>query len=338
MRVLVACSLIACTAAPPKSPAKPALTAPTTGRQAASGEPPAPVDIIATLAADPKTSAWLAPGPAQLELGGSSVQATAGAPMLQVDVLEEQGNDARVGARLENVRFAMWTSRARLLSVLVQDVRVEGEFRGPNSYAVVLRGGAQVRRLAHEESRTKVRYVGALEVEGWVPDSMLTDRVEAGRIKGARIPTRHKAIMVTPGTVIRTEPRWIGKQLAIVSQSYFLDTVKQLDDGWYEVEYEDSDVRVNGFASTRDPPGRTHRRPPPEPQPPQFTPNATLPNHTCLYLDEEAIGFVVGDKPALVEKGTRANWMLVTIDTTPWGPLQFEARGPDESTLETCGT
>jgi hypothetical protein len=340
MRVLVACSLIACAAAPPKSPAKPSPIAPTTAPQAASGELPArgPIEIIATLSTDPKTTGWLVPGPAQLELGGSSVQATAGAPTLQVDLLEQQGNDARVGVRLDNVRFAVWTSRARLLSVLARDVRIEGDFGGSNGSEVVLRTGVQVRRLAHEESRTKIRYVGAVEVEGWVPDDALTDRGDASRRKGARIPTGRKAVMVTPGTVIRTEPRWIGKQLAVANQSYFLDMVKQLDDGWYEVDYEDSDVRVHGFASTRDPPGRTHRRPPPEPHPPQLSPNATLPDHTCLYLDEEAIGFVVGGKPALVEKGTRANWMLVTIDTTPWGPLQFEARGPDESTLETCGT
>ena len=57
-----------------------------------------------------------------------------------------------------------------------------------------------------------------------------------------------------------------GTQLAVMSSSYFLDPVNQLDDGWYEVVYEDSDVRVHGFASTRDPPGRTHRRPSPQPQ------------------------------------------------------------------------
>jgi hypothetical protein len=337
MRVLVACTLIACTAAPPKSPAGPASMPPAKPKPAATGDPAAPVDIIATLAADRTTTGWLVPGPAQLVLGGSSVQATSGAPLLQVDLLEQQGNDARVGVRLDNVRFAVWTSRARLLSVLDRDVRIEGDF-GVNGNEVVLREGAQVRRLAHEESRTKIRYVGALEVEGWVPDDALSDRGRAGRTRGARVPTGRKALMVTPGTVIRTEPRWIGKQLAVVNQSYFLDSVKQLDDGWHEVDYEDSDVRIHGFASTRDPPGRTHRRPAPEPQPPQLSPNATLPDHTCLYVDEEAIGFVVGDKPALVEKGPRPNWMLVTIDTTPWGPLQFEARGPNESALDTCGT
>src|SRR6187401_1979003 len=60
-----------------------------------------PVDVIASLAKPHDASAWISPGPAQLVLGGAPLQALEGAPRLEVDVLEEQGNDVRVGVRLE---------------------------------------------------------------------------------------------------------------------------------------------------------------------------------------------------------------------------------------------
>jgi hypothetical protein len=299
----------------------------------------APVDVIATLSADRLNTTWLVPGPMQLALGGTSQDATEGAPQIEVEVLEQQGADAHVGVRLSHVRFALWTARARLLAVLSEDARIDGDFGvGASSNEVVLHAGAQVRRLAHEGTRTKIRYVGALEVEGWVNDEALSDLGAAGRVRGARVPTGRKSLMVTPGTVIRTEARWIGKQLAVMNQSYFLDTVAEVGDGWYEVAYEDSDVRVHGFASTRDPPGRTHRRASPSPQPPQYTPNATVPNHTCLFVNDEPIGFLVGDQQVLLEPGARAGWLAITIDTPPWGPIQFDAHGANESSLEPCGT
>ncbi|HTL38139.1 MAG TPA: hypothetical protein VL326_33650 [Kofleriaceae bacterium] len=339
MRVLVACSLLACTtpATKPAGPRAPAADSPI--KSALTSEPHAPVDVIVALSADPQHTTVLVPGPAQLALGEASLDAIEGASQLEVDVLEEQGNDAHVGVRLSNARFALWTSRARLLAALTRDVRIEGDFgAGTDSKEVVLLSGAQVRRLSHEGSRTKIRYVGALEVEGWVADDSLADRGTPGRRNNGRFPTGRRALMVTPGTVIRTEPKWTGTQLAVMSSSYFLDSVNQLDDGWYEVAYEDSDVRVHGFASTRDPPGRTHRRPSPQPQQTQYTPNATAPAHTCLYANDEPIGFLVGDQQALVERGTRDGWMTITIDTPAWGPIQFEAHGPNESTLETCGS
>jgi hypothetical protein len=97
-------------------------------------------------------------------------------------------------------------------------------------------------------------------------------------------------------------------------------------------------VRVHGFVSTRDPPGRTHRRTAAEPQPPQYAPNATVPDHTCLFADGEPIGFLVGAQQALVDPGSRTGWMTITIDTPAWGPIQFDAHGPNESALEQCGT
>ena len=336
MRVLVACSLVACTAPAPKPAGPAAPRAPQTTKSAGSNEPHAPVDVIATLSADRQHATWLVPGPMQLALGGASQDAVEGAAQVEVEVLEQQGADAHVGVRLSHVRFALWTARARLLAVLSEDARIDGDFGA--SSEVVLRAGAQVRRLAHDGTRTKIRYVGALEVEGWVSDDMLSDRGAAGRVRGGRVPTGRKSLMVTPGTVIRTEARWIGRQLAVMNQSYFLDTVAEVGDGWYEVAYEDSDVRVHGFASTRDPPGRTHRRPSPAPQPAQYAPNATVPNHTCLFVNDEPIGFLVGDQQVLLEPAARTGWMTITIDTTPWGPIQFDAHGPNESSLETCGT
>lgn len=337
MRAWAVCGMFACSA-PAAAPVAPTLPRPVPARTAGTDgvEARGPVDVIASLSAPPKDVATLVPGAAQLALGKASVAASESAQPLDVDMLDQQGNDVRIGVRLDSARFAIWTAKARLLSTLVHDVRIDGDFGfGPDAIEVVLYSGAQVRRLAHEGSRTKIRYVGALEVEGWVADDALSDHGTA-RPRGGRFPSGMRTLMVTPGTVIRSEAQWIGKQLAVVSQSYFLDTVNQLDDGWYEVAYDDSDVRVHGFASTHDPPGRTHARPAPEPQPPPFTPNATVANHTCLFWAGEPIGFVVGDQQALVEPA-RQGWMTITLDTPAWGPIAFDARGPNENALEPCG-
>jgi len=330
------CALFACSAAPPRSPTVIAPPAAAHGKKLALA-PTAPVDIIATLAAEPAQLASIMPGPAALELGGSSLPARDGTPDLDVDLLAQQGNDVRVGVRLDHVRFAMWTSRARLLGLLAHDQRIEGDFViGMDPVEVVLRANAQVRRLAHEGSRTKVRYVGALEVEGWVPDDALVERGPADRTKLGRIPTGRKTLMVMPGAVIRAQPTWSARQLAVMNQGYFLDTIDQLDDGWVEVAYEDGDVRVHGFVSTQDPPARTHRRLPAEAAPPSFTPDATLADHTCLFVSGEPVGFIVGGEPADVEPSPRAGWLTLTIDT-PWGPIAFEGRGATEASLATCG-
>ena len=130
--------------------------------------------------------------------------------------------------------------------------------------------------------------------------------------------------------------RSIGYARGEAPLGYFLDTIDQLDDGWVEVAYEDGDVRVHGFVSTQDPPARTHRRLPAEAAPPSFTPDATLADHTCLFVSGEPVGFIVGGEPADVEPSPRAGWLTLTIDT-PWGPIAFEGRGATEASLATCG-
>ncbi len=246
--------------------------------------PSEPVDVIARLSAPLTDPSWIVGGPAQLELGGTSLQIHDGAPLFEVALLEEQGNDVRVGIRLDHVRLALWMSRARLLAVLARDQRIDGDVAGgADPIEIVLRAGAGVRRLAKKDGRTQIRYVGAVEVEGWVPDDVLAERGTAGRRAG-RVYSGKKQLMVTPGAVIRAEPRWMGKQLALMNEGYFLDTIKDIDEAWIEVSYEDSDVRIHGFVSKRDPPGRTHRRASPGVQPSAVTPNATVADHTCLFV------------------------------------------------------
>jgi hypothetical protein len=286
-----------------------------------------PIDVIATLAKPLSLTATLEPGPAQLEIGGSTLDAPEGTPAFVVDMLEERGNDVRVGVRLGNASFALWTPRERLLVELRQDVLLDE--------GVTLRAGARVHRLAHEGERTKVRYVGGVEVEGWVPDRMLVDRGPPHRTQ-ATPPTARKKLMVHPGAVIHSEPKWAAQQRAVVSHSYFIEQVEELDAPWSDVVYEDSDVHVRGFLSLREPPGRTHRKP--EPEAPTPTPtNTTLPDHTCLYSDGEQVGFLTGDQPVAVTPGRQVGSLTITLDT-PWGPIDFAGKGATERTLETCGT
>src|SRR5262249_33228500 len=147
---------------------------------------------------------------------------------IEVTVIDEQGNLVRVAAKLEHVRFSVWTERARMLAVLARDQRIEqNDFAPPqigSDIEVALRAGARVKKLAKTEHETEARYVVALQVEGWVPEEALADRARS-RDPIGRIPTGRKTLMVIPGAVIRTEPQWAGHELAVVANGYFLDTV-----------------------------------------------------------------------------------------------------------------
>ena len=73
----------------------------------------------------------------------------------------------------------------------------------------LLREGAIVQRLARDDKRMRVRYVGALEVEGWIPADVIVDeRRLAKRINRYGAPSRLRPTHVFPGSVVRREPRW----------------------------------------------------------------------------------------------------------------------------------
>jgi len=335
MRVFLI-ALCACGAAPtgPVSSSRAPAVTPTH-----PGADSAPVDVIDALAQPLAESSWIVPGPAQLELGGDGLQAIEDAPRLEVSVLEEQGSDIRVGVRLDHARFALWMPRSRLLAIIARDQRVNVPGAplsfGESAMEVVLHGGAQVERLAHENSSTRIRYIGALEVEGWVPDDALTQRAPVGHRRLGRIPSGKRPLMLVPGAVIRAEPKWAGAQLAVLGQGYFVDEIKPIDDARTEVSYEDGNLFVHGFVSRRDPPGRMHRIKQPEASAP-LTPNATAADRTCLYVAGEPVGFLAADQEVQLERANKPGWFTLTIDT-PWGPIAFDARGPTETELQRCG-
>ncbi len=298
--------------------------------------PREPVDPIAALAQPRVESGWVVPGPAQLVLGGSSLQAIDDKPV-EVDLLEERGSEVRVGVRLDHARFALWLARSRMLGVIAREQRVSAtpseEGGNESTPSVTLRAGARVHRLAHKGALTQIRYIGSLEVEGWVPDAAISDRGPPGRALPRRFGGR-KSMLVQAGATIRTEKRWASRALAVAHYSMFVDNTEALDDGWHRVTYADADVVASGFLSKRDPPSRTHRPREAESSTPLST-NITVPADTCLYAGDEPIGFVVGDRPASLEPSPRVGWFTLTLDT-PWGAVPFEARGPAESALAKC--
>ncbi len=295
----------------------------------------APIDAVGALAQARVETGWIVPGPAQLVLGGTSLQPIDDKP-LEIDLLDERGTDARVGVRLDHVRFALWIARSRLMAVLARDQHISAS---PTSEvaiqgtAILLRTGAHVHRLAQKDGYTQVRYIGALEVEGWVADDALRDRGAAGRSSGGRMGP-HQPVMVPVGGLVRVDRSSHARVLATAHYSTFLDQVDSLDDRWLHVTYTDNDVYVRGFYQQRSTPGATHPAKVPE-LGAAIVPNLTVPNGTCLYAAEEPVGFVLGDQPVAVEP-LRVGWFTVTLDS-PWGPSAFEARGPTESTLATCG-
>jgi hypothetical protein len=296
----------------------------------------APIDPIAALTPDETSElSWVIPGQIQLELGGTAISTGGSGRPIEVAAIDRQGSLERVAVRLEHARFSVWVDRAHLLSVLRRDQRIDPIGPPPSTgIEVVLRSGTTVRRLAHRDRATQIRYLGALQVEGWVPDAVLADHGR-GHDGAGRIPTGRKTLMVIPGAVIRSEPRWAASELAIVASGYFLDTIRDVDDAWTEVSYEDGDVAVHGFVSKRDPPGRVHRWRETDGTP-TIAPNATAASGTCLYArpNGDPIGYIVGNRPVDLDDAG-PEWWSITLDT-PWGPLPFAARGATSTELVAC--
>ena len=211
LRAITWICLAACGgAAPAVAPGRP-VAAPRTPATADR----APIDPIAALTPDDRAEvSWAVPAALQLELGGVVLPAAGSGRPVEVAPIDRQGNLVRVALRLEHARFSAWIDRSQLLAVLKRDQRIEvgGVPITGSEIEVVLRAGATVKRLAHRAHTTQVRYLGALQVEGWVPDAVLGDRGHARDATG-RIPTGRRTLMVVPGAVIRSEPRWAASGL-----------------------------------------------------------------------------------------------------------------------------
>lgn len=307
------------------------------------------LDPITVLSAEPDAypHSFLVPGLASLELAGPQIQAPPAAPELEVTLLDEQSTMVRAAVRFDGIGFALWTERARLLEIVTREQRVServgGGWFGPDAgvapYAE-LHTGAHVRVLGHrdKEAWTQVRYLGALEIDGWVPDAALTERTRELHHNIGRFPTGMQALMVLPGTVIRTEPKWIADQLAIVASGYLLDVIQPVDEAWSAIAYEDGDIAVRGYASKQDPPGQVHRPHPVDTPPAAVTPNAQVPRGTCLYAtqDGEPIGFLLATHDGELSSARVPGWFTLSVDT-PWGPITFMTRGLSQQSLATCG-
>ncbi|MEJ7603940.1 MAG: SH3 domain-containing protein [Kofleriaceae bacterium] len=341
MRALLGFVIAACTtpvaAPPPRAPTSPVAPA-----QARDLPLRAPVDPIAPLApADRDPVSWLVPGRIQLEPGGAPIEGPTGNRPLEVGVIDERGRLVRVAIRLDHARFSVWTEQSHLLAVVtqLQLVRpVPGGGGGPSEMTVTLRPGVKVQRLARKTTWTQVRFIGPLSLEGWIPEASLGQQWPRDQLRrGGRMASPRKTLMLSPGAVIRTEPKWTGRQLAVMSTGYFVETVAERGDGWFEVIYRDGELEVHGFVSKRDPPGRAHRFTDPDVPLPKITANVKLPSGTCLHARAggDPVGYLVGDVAVELAQGSKLGWWDVAIDT-PWGPITFAAGGPDVQSLASC--
>jgi len=334
--VLTACG----STVPPPVPVAPGPSIEPVNRSTSARTERAPIDPIVALApTEGGLTSLLQPGAAQLELHETPIDSPGPTTPIPVTIVAVQGSRVRVAVRLAQARFVIWTERARLYALLLRDERVApaaGRAVQPSGPHVMLRAGSAVKRLAHEDTWTQVRYSGAVEVDGWVPDAVLGEEAPSRPYRG-RIGSGRKTLMVTPGAVIRAEPKWAGRQLAVMANGYFLDLVREVDQAWSEISYGDGDVTLTGFVSRRDPPGRVHRkRPDPALAPVPIIPNTRVASGTCLHArgSGDPIGYLVGDQDVDLAGDGHGGW-AITIDT-PWGPIAFTARGPDPTSLVAC--
>jgi hypothetical protein len=284
--------------------------------------------------AAPRT--WLVPRSAALDLGsaGAPSEATSGDSLEPIEalVVESAATQMRVAVQTDVLRLVVWVPRGELFGVLTRDVslgfaRTAAPAREPSgepSVAAILRRGAQVQVLERGAERSRVRYLGAVELDTWVPSDALSDRSTAPRPEGAE-PSGPQLLHALPGLAIRAEPRWGGELLAVVARVYFVTDVRQLDAAWHVVRYADAAVTVQGFASPRDPPMRF--RPAATAPLSKLVADTSLPPGTCLYADERGavVGMVAAAAPAATEGELREGWWTVALDT-PWGVMRFAAR------------
>lgn len=275
--LLVACGSTSPVAKGPERDLDPPITRNEIDPDITVAEPIDPIVGLAPPDADAEVS-WISPGPARLEIASSPIEtASPNAPPVAGSILDAQGKLVRLAIRLDHARFSLWMDRSRLYGVIKyeQDVRVADGVM-PNDPKPLLFPGARVKRLARRDGFTQIRYVGALEIEGWVPDGSIVDR-GVSRARMGRLPTGMKTLTLLPGSIIRAKPEWSGAQLALAANNYFVDVVRELDPKWTEVHYQDGDIRVRGFYQRYSPPGRTHReRMDPDTAPIPIAPNAKV--------------------------------------------------------------
>ncbi|HEY4242157.1 MAG TPA: hypothetical protein VGM88_20200 [Kofleriaceae bacterium] len=293
----------------------------------------APVDPLTAL--DPAADAigsWLVPGRMWLDPGSSPVDATTDAAMgpIEVFVFDEHADRVRIAVRGDAASFAVWVTRASLLPVIARDTRV-GAMPGAAPFGEIgatLRAGVRVQRLGVRGSSTRVRYLGAVEIEGWVPTDALVDRGNQ-RVASPSMGS----LTVLPGAVIRAEAQWASPAVALVSLGTTLEPVGPVE-RWTEVTYDDGEVVVRGFVAPQDPPGLLHGwelRAREEVVPPPTTAAMQhLPVDACLYagVGGEPIGRVTRASDYLVEPD-RGGWGRAYVPTA-WGTIVFGVlRDPD---------
>jgi hypothetical protein len=305
-----------------------------------------PIVELATRAVDANMG-WIAPRELFTERGGAPIYPAAVTPPQSVQILERHRGEVRIGVRMANARVALWADSSSLYGVIRDDTSVDdaghtGAFASADDPEVRLHMGARVTVLGREDHRVHVRYTGQLEVDGWVPSVMVSDRMPGHE----RIPHMNTSfghvIAVNPGAAIRVEPQWSARILAVMvgGLGSFLTVERNLPDDEYVVSYVDNDVAVRGYVSLREAPspirGELGQRPPP-PQPP--TPaTATVAAGTCLYARErgEPIGFITESAAVDLEPAS-GSWFTITLDT-PWGPMAFAAQGTSATSMVACGS
>jgi hypothetical protein len=294
--------------------------------------------IAALVPDDAATMSFMNLGRVQLEIGGSMIESPGGTKPLRVMLIGRQGDQVRAAVDAVTARFSVWTSANQLYSLLQSEQRVELDTVGPihSEAFATLHAGARVRRIARRGDYTKVRYLGALQIEGWVPDSALgltaAARTPMGRMGRGRRPQH-----VTSGTVVRGDTMWASTPIAVVAQGYLLDLGEDMKDGWWKVSYLDGDIEVHGFWSRSSAPSSVVLEQDPDPPPPLVTPNETIPSGTCLHsqIESDQVGYVVGDVEGELVASSVTGWYSLTLDT-PWGPITFGVQGSSVQDLVAC--
>ena len=218
---------------------------------------------------------------------------------------------------------------------------VGGGWFGPDSSV------APYRRAAHRRARARARSQGQLDAgplprrarDRWLGSGCRARRAHASteHSHAGRLPSGVQTLMVLPGTVIRTEPKWVARELAVDRERLLpRHDPSQIDDAWAasrlrrrrraraRLRRRSTIRRAACTARTK---RRRRRR--------RSRANAQLPRgHVPVRVAAGRADRLSARRRMMASSRPRRTpgWFTVAFDT-PWGPITLHAHEARASTI-----
>jgi hypothetical protein len=246
-------------------------------------------------------------------------------------VEKHSGNQMQIFVRTEDVRFWLWVKSVSVARFVARPIEMFVPVAGPEpSGHVTLGAGASVEVIEDRGQTLHVRYLGGVELDTTLPANALTMSATlsyAGDFLS-------NPVLVRRGALIYQQPDQTSQVLAKVSSAWQLSIIRELDNGWIEVNYHTTTVDVVGYYSAQMPPGLvTSTWTGQVPTVAANSGDTELLPFTCLYssVNGAIAGIVDKTMSTTVDASSDPQWKLATVET-PWGRIRFALHAANPKT------